>query len=220
MKASFPQSGPKGPYRHFLPASAVPDGTDVLRLPSADEIEFKPSHFFHRAVTVFDDRNSNGDDYRGNSVPKDPRPSLGFVYAAAYEGSQSFVKVGESRFFPTRRLSDLTTRTAAPSELKLLFALETPFRRATEGAAHETLRLKHSKGEWFRLGSDDLLAVMTGLAAVHEWRGYSWRLWTTPTFLGMCSAKAVCTLCSAGMGANIPANDPMIAAPDHDAEAA
>lgn len=208
MDTPFIQPRPGPGYAHGLPPAAVPADADVLGLPLADRFEPGPDRAFYAAILAFEMRNSAGENDRGEGIPCDPKPSPGFVYAASYAGDTKHIKVGQSRTFPTRRLDQLTARTAAPSRLTLLFALETPFRRSTEKSAHDALVPHHSKGEWFSLTADALLETMFGLVVTHAERRYEWRLWTTPCFLGMCSAASVRALCAAGLGAEPAADDP------------
>jgi len=194
-------------YRHPLPGPAVEESATALLLPGAEAADAFGTKMFDSAVCHFDRRNSYDSGRCYAITPRTPKPSHGFIYAAAYEGVPNLVKVGQSRRYPTRRLAELTTRTAAPSSLQLLFALETPFRHAAEKSAHDTLRHSHSKGEWFKVSPADLQSMMFGIAAIHEWRGYGWRLWVTPEFLGLCSAAEIRHLCLAGLGSSSTACD-------------
>ena len=191
-----------------LPAPAVPACADAMLLPHAAQVTVNGSRLYDGAMTSFMLRNGSGDDL----APVIPNSSPGFVYAGIYPNAPGLVKVGESRFFPTRRLQDLSRRTAAPDEIQMLFALETPFRHAVEATAHDALRLLSTKGEWFRLGADDLVGLMLGLVAIQHDRHYRTRLWATPHLLGMCRPATIRTLCAAGLGC---APEPIAAAPSH-----
>lgn len=189
-----------------LPAPTVPACADAMLLPHAAEVPVSGSRLYDAAMTSFTLRNGRGEDLE----PVMPKSSPGFVYAGIYPNAPGLVKVGESRFFPTRRLQDLSRRTAAPDEIQMLFAMETPFRHAVEAAAHDALRPLSTKGEWFRLGADDLVGLMLGLVAIQHDLQYRTRLWTTPYLLGMCCPAMIRKLCGAGLGC---APDPIAAAP-------
>lgn len=190
-----------------LSGPAASESGEALLLPYAAEARNPSSLYQCHVISGFAGRFSKGDDHRGYPNWIDPTPSEGFVYAAIYPDSPGVVKIGETRFYPTRRMESLTKQTAAPSEVRMLFAFETPFRRQTEKAAHDALRSVRIKGEWFNLSQDALLGVMFALAEMHHDRGYGWRLWTTPEFLGIGDASVARALCAAGMGADPTACD-------------
>jgi hypothetical protein len=155
--------------------------------------------YHDNAVFAFGDKNEGWYPRSNSNYYIQPKLSHGFVYAASYDTAPGIVKLGLSKFHPSKRLAELTRKTSAPGELKMLFSLQTPFRYATESAAHVAARRDRIKGEFFRLTPTALIGIMSGLAYMHNTLKYEANLTTTRAFIDMCGENDIHKLCEAGL---------------------
>jgi hypothetical protein len=79
------------------------------------------------------------------------KKSIGYIYAI--EAEEIFTKIGLSKDFPTKRLSNL--QTSCPLELKLKGYIKTENMNSDEKKLHNIFDKYHKRGEWFKLSYRD-----------------------------------------------------------------
>lgn len=182
-----------------LPSSDGSEVCDEFILPQAHEHEPVKTDFYDHAVIAFDDKNHRRLPYTEIYSHIELKKSPGFVYAAAYDSAPGIIKLGLSKFHPAKRLNELTQGTAAPGQLKLLLSFQTPFRYASESAAHKAVKYRRIKGEFFRLNQSETLSVMLGLATMHDQLRYESQLSVTQHFVDECDAEQMGDLHGVGL---------------------
>ena len=88
----------------------------------------------------------------------------GWVYVATMEDAEGVVKIGHSSKDPIERVKQWSEITGAPGKAKLIYSglFENP--RKIESATHRHLKVCRTKGEWFRVSTEEAIKTIQNIS--------------------------------------------------------